>query len=236
MLHILPSTWMTLSSPVESDQSMWVATVLESLRLAANPKKSAVGQPDVQYLEYHLRSGQIHPQIEITAAFTFCLHPKTKKEVRWLLGLAGYYWWFMPDLVDQPLTDLVQWTEQWQAGFVQVKKALYGERLLHSPNVSLPFILPTDAWIRGWGQYSGKGVLRHAMGSRLYSLLPPGQPLYPLFRSRLNSLHRMKNANTWINQWYLALQSFKFKVIHRPWAQMLVADFLRQVIWISEFK
>lgn len=129
----------------------WVATVLESLRLTANPKKSAVGRPDLQCQEYHLRSGQIHPQIEITAAFTFCLHPKTKKEVRRLLGLAGYYRWFMPDLVDQPLTDLVRWTEQWQAGFVQVKKALYGERLLHSPNVSLPFILPTDASNKGLG-------------------------------------------------------------------------------------
>ncbi len=31
----------------------------------------------------------------------------------------------------------------------------------------------------------------------------------------LQWLHRMKNINAWITHWYLALQPFKFKVIHR---------------------
>ena len=42
----------------------------------------------------------------------------------------------------------------------------------------------------------------------------------------LQWLHRMKDANAQITRWYLALQPFKFKVVHRPGAQMVVADFL----------
>lgn len=42
----------------------------------------------------------------------------------------------------------------------------------------------------------------------------------------LQWLNRMKDTNGWIICWYLALQPFKFKVIHRPVAQMAVADFL----------
>ncbi len=36
----------------------------------------------------------------------------------------------------------------------------------------------------------------------------------------------MKDTNARITRWYLALQPFKFKVVHRPGVQMAVADFL----------
>ncbi len=36
----------------------------------------------------------------------------------------------------------------------------------------------------------------------------------------------MKDINARITRWYLALQPFKFKVVHRPGVQMVVADFL----------
>ncbi len=42
----------------------------------------------------------------------------------------------------------------------------------------------------------------------------------------LRWLHHMKDTNAWITRLYLALQPFKFKVVHRPGAQMAVADFL----------
>ncbi|XP_052434931.1 uncharacterized protein LOC127975148 [Carassius gibelio] len=42
----------------------------------------------------------------------------------------------------------------------------------------------------------------------------------------LQWLHLMKDTNARITCWYLALQPFKFKVIHRPGVQMAVADFL----------
>ncbi len=41
-----------------------------------------------------------------------------------------------------------------------------------------------------------------------------------------NGSTSMKDTNARITRWYLALQPFKFKVIHRPGTQMIVADFL----------
>uniref|UniRef100_A0A671TSD1 ribonuclease H n=1 Tax=Sparus aurata TaxID=8175 RepID=A0A671TSD1_SPAAU len=65
-----------------------VGAVLEALRqagLTANPKKCAVGQREVRYLGYHLGGGQVQK----TAAVAACPIPKTQKEVRRFLGLAG---------------------------------------------------------------------------------------------------------------------------------------------------
>ncbi|XP_067248999.1 NACHT, LRR and PYD domains-containing protein 3-like isoform X2 [Chanodichthys erythropterus] len=138
--------------------------VLRSLRgagLTANPKKCAIGRVEVRYLGFHLGYGQVRPQIDKTAAVATCPRPKTKKEVRQFLGLAGYYRRFVPNYSDltSPLTDLtkkdapdtVQWTELCQQAFTQVKAALCGGPLLHSPDFSLPFLLQTDASDRGLG-------------------------------------------------------------------------------------
>ncbi len=42
----------------------------------------------------------------------------------------------------------------------------------------------------------------------------------------LQWLHCMKDNKAQITRWYLALEPFKFKVVHRPGAQMAVAYFL----------
>ncbi len=138
--------------------------VLRALRgagLTANPKKCAVGRLEVRYLGFYLGHGQVRPQINKTAAVATCPRPKTKKEVRQFLGLAGYYRRFVPNYSDltSPLTDLtkkeapdpVQWTELCQQAFTQVKATLCGGPLLHSPHFSLPFLLQTDTSDRGLG-------------------------------------------------------------------------------------
>ncbi len=79
---------------------MHLREVLRALRgagLTANPKKCAIGRVEVRYLGFHLGHGQVRPQIDKTAAIAACPRPKTKKEVRQFLGLAGYYRRFIPD-------------------------------------------------------------------------------------------------------------------------------------------
>ncbi len=240
--------------------------VLRALRgagLTANPKKCAIGRMEVRYLGFHLGHGQVRPQIDNTAAIATCPRPKTKKEVRQFLGLPGYYRRFIPNYSDltSPLTDLtkkevpdpVQWTERCQQAFSQVKAALCGGPLLHSPDFSLPFLLQTDASDRGLGAVLAQEIggeerpvlyisrklskretmyiekeclairwavltLRYYLLGREFTLCSDHAPL--------QWLHRMKDTNTRITRWYLALQPFKFKVIHRPGMQMTVADFL----------
>ena len=68
-------------------------------------------------------------------------------------------------------------------------------------------------------------AIRWAVGSLRYYLLGRSFTLCS-DHAPLQWLHRMKDTNTRITRWYLALQPFNFKVIHRPGAQMVVADFL----------
>ncbi len=89
--------------------------VLRSLRVAglmANPRKCAIGWVVVRYLGFHLGHGQVRPQIDKMAAVAACPSPKTKKEVRQFLGLAGYYRRFIPNYSD--LTSLLTYlTSGW---------------------------------------------------------------------------------------------------------------------------
>ncbi|KAM9752566.1 uncharacterized protein ACNS7B_009019 [Menidia menidia] len=61
-------------------------------------------------------------------------------------------------------------------------------------------------------------ALRYYLLGRSFTLCSDHAPL--------QWLHRMKDANARITRWYLALQPFKFRVVHRPGTQMVVADFL----------
>ncbi len=61
-------------------------------------------------------------------------------------------------------------------------------------------------------------TLRYYLLGREFTLCSDHAPL--------QWLHRMKDTNARITRWYLALQPFKFKVIHRLGTQMTVADYL----------
>ena len=141
-----------------------VAAVLQSLRqagLTANPKKCVIGRREIQYLGFHLGRGKVRPQVGKTAAVAAAPRPRTKKEVRRFLGLAGYYRQFVPNFSDlaSPLTDLtrkrapdtVQWSEPCQVSFDAIKSALCGEAVLCAPNFALPFSVQADASDRGLG-------------------------------------------------------------------------------------
>lgn len=75
------------------------ARSLRQASLTANLKKCAVRWREVQYLGFHLDGGQVCLQMEKTAAIASSPHPKTKKEMRWFMGQAGYYHQFMPGFV-----------------------------------------------------------------------------------------------------------------------------------------
>ncbi len=145
--HLSPRPiWMTSSSIVMIERHMeHLCAVLRSLRVAgltANPRKCAIGRVGVRYLGFHFGHGHVRPQIDKSAAVAACPSPKTKKEVRQFLGLAGYYRRFIPNFSDltSPLTDLtkkeapdpVQWTELCQQAITKVKAALCGKAVSES--------------------------------------------------------------------------------------------------------
>ena len=161
----------------------------------------------------------------------------------------------LTDLTRKGAPDPVQWTERCRVAFDGIKNALCGETVLYAPNFDLPFSLQTDASDRGLGAVLTQQVegadrpvlylsrklseregrystvekeclaIRWAVGALRYYLLGRSFTLYS-DHAPLQWLHRMKDSNARITRWYLALQPFNFRVVHRPGTQMVVADFL----------
>ena len=87
--------------------------------------------------------------------------PKTKKQVRAFLGLAGYYRKFIPAISDvaAPLTDLtrkgqpnnVAWQDEHERSFKTLKDMLTRSPILRLPDFNKQFILQTDASDSGVG-------------------------------------------------------------------------------------
>ena len=185
-----------------------VAAVLKSLRqagLTANPKKCTIGRAEVRYLGYHLGRGQVRPLVDKTIAIATCLRPKTKKEVRRFLGLPFI---LQTDASDRGLgAVLTQQVEGVDRPVVYISRKL-------------------SQWETKYSTVEKECLaIRWAVGSLRYYLL--GRPFTLCSdHAPLQWLHRMKDTNARITWWYLALQPFNFKVVHRPGALMVVADFL----------
>lgn len=81
-LTLLPPTYLDviIHSSTWAEHVQQVVAVLETLRqagLRANPKKCPFGWREVQYLGYHLGSGQARTQMEKTTAIVSSPRPKT---------------------------------------------------------------------------------------------------------------------------------------------------------------
>ena len=87
--------------------------------------------------------------------------PRSKKGVRAFLGLAGYYRRFihnvssiaapLSDLTAKTMPDKVDWQQEHQLAFDELRRALQKEPVLQTPDYSIPFTLHTDASNRGVG-------------------------------------------------------------------------------------
>ena len=88
--------------------------------------------------------------------------PKTQKNVKQFLGLAGYYRRFIKEFskIANPLNKLLKkdtpfiWIDKQQTAFDILKSRLFEEPLLQRPDFSQPFVLTTDA-----SRYAKGGIL-----------------------------------------------------------------------------
>ncbi|CAM5072922.1 unnamed protein product [Natator depressus] len=120
--------------------------VLERIReagLTVKAKKCQIGLNRVTYLGH-----------QVVAC------PKVK-QVQSFSGLASYYRLFVPQYsqIAAPLTDLtkkkqpnaIQWTEECQEAFNQLKATLMSDPILRAPDFDKPFLVTTDVSERGMG-------------------------------------------------------------------------------------
>ena len=99
--------------------------------------------------------GQITPEEAKIKAVNDFKRPVRKKDVRAFFGLAGYYWWFIPnfsttaapllDLTKKDGPDRVHWGDEQQEAFDGIKSKLTSDTILRGPNFDNTFIIQTDA-------------------------------------------------------------------------------------------
>jgi hypothetical protein len=138
-----------------------VLTKIQDAGLTIKPSKSKTACQQVSYLGHTIGNGQIKPMLDKIEAVNNFPQPVTKKDVRSFLGLTGYYRKFVPEYarIALPMVNLtkkiepklVNWNEECQQAFDQLKNYISTEPILAAPNFDKPFLLQTDASNAGLG-------------------------------------------------------------------------------------
>ncbi|GFV05410.1 retrovirus-related Pol polyprotein from transposon 297 [Trichonephila clavipes] len=129
-----------------------ILTKLSELNFTVNLKRCASGKTQIKYLGHIIGSGKHEPEPEKTAVINLPV-PKTKKELRSVLGLCNYYREYIPknselvypltDLAKKRVPDSIPWTEKHDSSFHLLKKALVEASSLYSPDK--PYTIHSDA-------------------------------------------------------------------------------------------
>jgi len=126
---------------------------LKQANFKIQPEKCVFATDTVEYLGHVCTPQGIRPDPRKVKAIEEYPVPKTVKDIRSFIGLAGYYRRHVPNFarLSQPLTNLTkkdvpfEWTGEHQRAFEELKRILSTETLLVYPDFSQPFIVACDA-------------------------------------------------------------------------------------------
>ncbi|GBN67892.1 Retrovirus-related Pol polyprotein from transposon 297 [Araneus ventricosus] len=131
-------------------------------KLKIKPSKCSLGRKTVKYLGHVVGNGIRSPvEAKIQAIVNFPA-PKTRTEIRRLIGMIGYYSRYIKDYakIVEPLTNALRgknkreqitWTPECQKAFDTIKGKLVERPVLHAPDYSKPFIIQVDSSNTGTG-------------------------------------------------------------------------------------
>jgi hypothetical protein len=145
--------------------------------LTVRPSKVELGFQSIEFLGHRIQEGQIMPVQGKVSKILQVAVPTTKKQVRSLLGLVGFYRRYIPQFasVVAPLVELtkknqsskVKWTPQCQSAFESVQRILSSDPVLLLPDFQKSFTVRTDASDIGLGgvllQEDDEGVVHPVM-------------------------------------------------------------------------
>jgi len=125
---------------------------MRKYNLKLQPDKCEFLRKEVSYLGNVVRQTGVKPDEKRIEAVRDYPEPKTSRELKGFLGLAGYYRRFIPNFskISKPLTQLLKkntpyiWNDKTENAFITVK-TLTNEPLLQYPDFTRPFVLTTDA-------------------------------------------------------------------------------------------
>lgn len=127
---------------------------LAKANLTISLDKSRFCRKRVTYLGYLLTDEGVSIDNARIAPILDYARPKNVKDIRRLLGLAGFYQRFIRDYskIVAPISDLLKkakqkfvWTEAAESAFGDLKAALVSAPILGNPDFSLPFCIESDA-------------------------------------------------------------------------------------------
>ena len=131
---------------------------LKEASLKLKRSKCDFMKTQIQYLGHLISSSGIQPLPEKLRSIKNMPAPRSPKEVKQFLGLAGYYHKFVPRFSDlsRPLTRLTredvlfEWTKECQACFELLKEKLCTYPILWYLDLNKSYVLFTDASKYGW--------------------------------------------------------------------------------------
>lgn len=138
-----------------------IFTRIRNANLTIRPSKCFIGGQEVSVVGHVVGKGKIRTQPEKITSIKNYPIPKTKKDIRAFLGLAGYYRKHvnnfstialaLTDLTKKGKPNIIQWTKECDISFNKLKSALSKEPVLMSPNFDKHFYVQVDASDRGLG-------------------------------------------------------------------------------------
>ncbi|KYO28109.1 hypothetical protein Y1Q_0005103 [Alligator mississippiensis] len=198
--------------------------------LTVKAKKCQWALSEVVYLRHPVGGGHIAPLWDKIEAIKDWPPPKTKKEVRACLGLAGYYRRFVPgfgataaplhELTKKGSPDPVVWKQGCQEAFDTLKATLIKQPILKAPLHDKPFYVATDASDSGLG-----AVILQEQQETQHPVVYLNQKLIPQERN-LSSIEKECLTTIWaLNKLrpYLWAQQFTILSDHAPlqWLQTI---------------
>jgi len=132
---------------------------LDQANFKIQPEERVFATDTAEYLGHICTPRGIRPDPKKVKAIEEYPAPKTVKDIRSFIGLAGYYRRHVLnfDKLAQPLTNLTKkdvpfkWTEEHQKAFEELKQILGTELVLIYPDFSQPFIVACDASTKAIG-------------------------------------------------------------------------------------
>ncbi|GJU24076.1 putative reverse transcriptase domain-containing protein [Tanacetum coccineum] len=136
-----------------------ILELLKKEELYAKFSKCDFWLPKVQFLGHVIDSEGVHVDPAKIESIKDLASPKTPKEIRQFLGLAGYYRRFIEGFskISRPMTKLTQksvkfeWGEKEEAAFQLLKQKLCNAPILALPEGSENFVVYYDASLKGLG-------------------------------------------------------------------------------------
>lgn len=258
-------------SKTEEEHVQILRNVLIRLKLhhlTLKPSKCSFGNTQVDYLGFKIGGGEIQPLLDKLSAISEMPVPKTKTMLRSFMGLCQFYAKFVKNFAEiaSPMTDKLKkyvreplvWTELDCQSFNELKNALVNHPVLKLPDLTKPFVVRTDASLRGIGgillQYHDNVPHPVAYASR--KLLPREQRFSTIERELLAViftlskfkyhllgkqfilevdhrplvyLKKFKGDNDRLMRWALTLQSYDFRIVYIPGPENVGADILSRL-------